>query len=61
MGKEENAGYQHFLLFPQFFKGLCLPPVCQKSSLCGNGLTCYQVNNLREYFDINLVLFMKMK
>ena len=35
--KEENAGYQHFLLFPQFFKSL-FPPVCQKSLLCDKGL-----------------------
>ena len=33
MGKEENAGYQHFLLFPQ-----CFPPVRPKSSLCCKGL-----------------------
>ena len=37
VGKEENAGDQHFLLFPQCFKRL-FPPVHQKSSLCGKGL-----------------------
>ena len=36
VGKEENAGYQHFLLFPNVFKGF-FPPVRQKSSLCGKG------------------------
>ena len=37
VGKEENAGYQHFLLFPQCFQK-AFPPVCQKLSLYGNGL-----------------------
>ena len=36
-GKEENAGYQHFLLFPQCFRKI-FPPVRQKSPLCGKGL-----------------------
>ena len=31
VGKEENAGYQHFLLFPQCFQK-AFPPVRQKSS-----------------------------
>ena len=35
--KEENAGYQHFLLFPQCFQK-AFPPVRQKLSLSGNGL-----------------------
>ena len=42
VGKEENAGHQHFLLFPQslpVFKRL-FPPGRQKSSLCGKGLKC---------------------
>ena len=39
VGKEENAGYQHFLLFPQCFQKAFFPPVRQKSSLCGRGLT----------------------
>ena len=39
MGKEENAGYQHFLLFPQCFqKVVFFPLVRQKLSLCGKGL-----------------------
>ena len=29
VGKEENAGYQHFLLFPQCFRE-AFPPVCRK-------------------------------
>ena len=37
--KEENAGSQHFLLFPQCFQKVFLPPVRKKSSLCGKGLT----------------------
>ena len=37
LGKEENAGYQHFLLFLQCFKSL-FPPVRQKLPLCGKGL-----------------------
>ena len=40
VGKEENGGYQHFLLFPQCFQRL-FPPVRQKSSLYGKGLTLY--------------------
>ena len=37
VGKGENAGYQHFLLFPQCFQKACLEGR-QKVSLCGNGL-----------------------
>ena len=37
MGKEENAGYKHFRLFPQCFQK-AFPPVPQKSSLRGYGL-----------------------
>ena len=33
VGKAENAGYQHFLLFP---------PCLQKSGLCGKELMLYQ-------------------
>ena len=51
VGKEENAGNQHFLLFPQCFLSYetkrFFPPACQKSSLCGNGLTLSQTTNLR--------------
>ena len=36
VGKGENAGYEHFLLFPQYFKRN-LDLSCQKASLCGNG------------------------
>ena len=41
VGKEGNAGNQHFLLFPRHFQK-ALSSVCQKLSLCGNGLTLYQ-------------------
>ena len=34
--KEENAVYQHFLVFPLVQKAFS--PVHQKSSLCGKGL-----------------------
>ena len=37
VGKEENAGYQHFLLFPRCFQK-AFPPICQKSSLWVKGL-----------------------
>ena len=33
VGKEENAGYQHFFLFPQCFQK-AFAPVHQKSSKC---------------------------
>ena len=34
VGKGENAGYQHFLLFPQCFQKAFMW-VCLKSGLCG--------------------------
>ena len=37
VGKGENAGYQHFLLFPQCFLSLFFSRDV-KSGLCGNGL-----------------------
>ena len=36
VGKEENAGCQHFLLFPQCFQKLFQG--CEKSALCGKEL-----------------------
>ena len=38
VGKVENAGDQHFLLFPQFFQLASFFKVV-KSELCGKGLT----------------------
>ena len=37
VGKGENAGYQHFLLFPQFFQKASLSE-CKKSGLCSKEL-----------------------
>ena len=37
VGKGENAGYQHFLLFPQYFKKL-FTQGRWKSGLCGKEL-----------------------
>ena len=44
VGKGENAGYQHFLLFPQYFpKPSSLG--CLKSGLCGKDLIySYEIN-----------------
>ena len=39
VGKGENVGYQHFLLFPQCFQKFSLFRVVKKSGLCGNELT----------------------
>ena len=39
VGKGENAGYQHFLLFQQCFEKKLLFQKGQNVSLCGNGLT----------------------
>ena len=41
--KGEIACYNQFLLFSQCF----LPLVCQNASLCGNGISHYQVTNFR--------------
>ena len=38
VGKGENAGHQHFLLFPQCFEKAFFQ-TCQQVSLCGNGLS----------------------
>ena len=42
VGTGENAGYQHFLLFPQCFQKL-LPRGRQKLGFCGNELTEYVI------------------
>ena len=34
VGKGENAGYQHFLLFPKCFKKLSLSGLLKNSGLC---------------------------
>ena len=38
VGKRENAGYQHFLIFPQCFQRAS----SSKSGLCCQELTIYQ-------------------
>ena len=38
VGKEKNAGYQHFLFFPTMFRKGFFSQMRQKVSLCGNGL-----------------------
>ena len=38
VGKGENAGYQHFLLFPQCFEKASFLDTSKEVSLCGNGL-----------------------
>ena len=43
MRKEENAGYQHILLFPQGSQKV-FPPGHQKLSLCDEQLTLYQTS-----------------
>ena len=42
VAKGENAGYQHFLLFPQCFKGL-LPQGCKNSVVCVKRLVAFQL------------------
>ena len=37
VGKEDDASYQHFLLFPKYFQKASFP-VALKTSLCGKGL-----------------------
>ena len=41
LGKGENAGYQHFVLFPKLFSTL-LPQGPEKSRLRGKELNLYQ-------------------
>ena len=44
VGKGENAGYQHFLLFPQCFLNASFPGSL-KSGLCGKDLTHIPLQN----------------
>ena len=42
VGKGENAGYQHFFLFPRFQKlSISLLKGCIKSGMCGTDLRLY--------------------
>ena len=47
MGKGENAGYQHFLLFPQCFQKLTFPEM-SKAGLCGKRLkqVCFVIHKM---------------
>ena len=38
VGKGENAGFQHFLLFPQGFQKRVFPQCSRKWSMCGKAL-----------------------
>ena len=49
VGKEENAGHQHFLIFPQCFQKRSLS-LSSKVGLCGKEL------KLHNYFDWNFIL-----
>ena len=43
VGKGENAGYQHFLLFPRCFQKVSYTGIVKRSYLCGKGLGRYLV------------------
>ena len=43
VGKGENTGNQHFLLFPHCFQKI-LVQGCKRSELCGKGLTLYFID-----------------
>ena len=47
VGKEETAGDQHFLLFPQYFQKASLLGSLENSGLCGKKLTLSQITNFR--------------
>ena len=46
VGKRENAGYHHFLLFPQCFLKLSFPEVL-KVGIVWYGLILFQTMNLK--------------
>ena len=54
VGKEENAGFQHFLLFPQCFQ-MASPQGHSKSGLYGEGLTTVptQAYKFCQFLDSN--------
>ena len=57
-GKGENAGYQHFLLFPTMFPKNLLYQGRKKSGLCGKGLIkAYLGNSSKECAKLLTVLF----
>ena len=47
LGKGENAGIQHFLLFPKCFQKASSPGLYQNTGLFGKGMTFYQKMNFR--------------
>ena len=47
MGKGENAGKQHFLLFPQCFQEASSSGGWCELGLWGKGLTCYLMTKLK--------------
>ena len=55
MGKRENAGYQHFLLFPLFFTLWILPQGCLKSLLCGK-----RYKNFNKLMTVNSIKFRRI-
>ena len=52
--KEENAGYQHFLLFLQCFQ-MAFPQMRQKSPLCGKGLILLTIFFLNRWLLVHIV------
>ena len=48
VGKGENAGYQHFLLFPQYFQN-AVPRGHQNSGLCGKEVMDYFGGVMKPY------------
>ena len=50
VGKRENAGYQHFLLFPQCFQKPSFTGRL-KSGLCGKELTPYKASDICERYS----------
>ena len=51
VGKEENAGYQHFLLFPQCFQKAFS---FSGSTLCGKGVPFKTQSSDTEFFEYHI-------
>ena len=67
MGKGENAGDQHFLLFPRIFSKVLSFRIVKSQDWCGKGLALlsndkiWDLTKLKAHADVNIHVIQKLK
>ena len=55
VGKGENAGYQHFLLFPRYFQTDAFPGPCKLGIVCYSLFKRIKIHSICSYCYIDII------